>query len=154
MATHAVFVAAGCLRTYTIDAQGREHIVQFLPEQWWWSDAASIMSGAPSQYFAEAVEDTELLTIDLPSHQRLLQELPAFAASHSAGVQRHNAAKDQRIVSALSATAEERYTAFVADLPLHRAAGAAVDARLVPGYSRPRPSAGSARSSRAAFGPR
>ena len=117
VATHALFVASGVLRVYTIDLHGREHIVQFVPEDWWWSDGASLMSGAPSQYFAQAIEPTELLLIDLPSHRRLLEELPPFAAAFTAGVQRHNAAKDQRIVSALSATAEERYTAFVAKYP-------------------------------------
>ena len=75
------------------------------------------MSGAPSQYFTQAIEPTELLLIDLPSHSRLLQQLPAYAASYAAGSQRHSAAKDQRIVSALSASAEERYTAFVDRYP-------------------------------------
>lgn len=117
VATHAVFVTSGFLRVYTIDLHGREHIVQFVPEEWWWSDGAGLMSGAPSQYFAQAIEATDLLLIDPPSHRRLLQELPAFAASYAAGIQRHNAAKDQRIVSALSATAEERYTAFVTKYP-------------------------------------
>ena len=116
-ATHAVFVTSGCLRVYTLDAHGREHIVQFVPEEWWWSDSASLMTGAPSQYFAQAIEPAELLLIDPPSHRRLLHELPAFADSYSAGIQRHNAAKDQRILSALSASAEERYTAFVTRYP-------------------------------------
>src|SRR6476619_1742229 len=75
LATHAVFVVSGVLRVYTVDLNGREHIVQFVPEDWWWSDAASIMSGSPSQYFAQAIEPTELLLTDLPSHRRLLKEL-------------------------------------------------------------------------------
>lgn len=116
-ATHAMFVASGCMRVYVVDAKGKEHILQFLPEEWWWSDTVSLTTGAPSQYFAQAIEDTELLRIDLVSHQRLLDQLPAFAATFRAGVQRHNAAKDQRIVSALSASAEERYTAFVTTYP-------------------------------------
>jgi CRP-like cAMP-binding protein len=116
-ATHAVFVASGCLRVYVIDAKGKEHIVQFLPEEWWWSDTVSLTTGKPSQYFVQAIESTELLRIDLPSHQRLLDTLPAFAHSFRTGLQRHNAAKDRRIVSALSASAEDRYTEFVAAYP-------------------------------------
>lgn len=34
-ATHGAFVATGCLRKYIIDAKGKEHIVQFAPENWW-----------------------------------------------------------------------------------------------------------------------
>jgi CRP-like cAMP-binding protein len=116
-ATHAVFVASGCLRIYVIDARGKEHIVQFLPEEWWWSDTVSLTSGQPSLYFAQAIEPTELLRIDPASHQRLLDALPAFANSFRAGLQRHNAAKDRRIVSALSASAADRYTEFVATYP-------------------------------------
>jgi CRP-like cAMP-binding protein len=35
VARHAAFVASGCLRSYVIDASGKEHIVQFAPETWW-----------------------------------------------------------------------------------------------------------------------
>jgi CRP-like cAMP-binding protein len=28
------FVARGCLRSYVIDAKGKEHIVRFAPENW------------------------------------------------------------------------------------------------------------------------
>ena len=31
---YSIFVAAGCLRTYTIDDKGKEHILQFSPENW------------------------------------------------------------------------------------------------------------------------
>jgi CRP-like cAMP-binding protein len=29
VSTHAAFIATGCLRSYVIDARGKEHIVQF-----------------------------------------------------------------------------------------------------------------------------
>ena len=96
MATHATFVAAGCLRSYVIDGNGKEHIVQFAPEDWWLADNTSLMSGAPSQYFVDAVEDSTLLQIDPPSHQRIVEHVPAYAASFRTGLQRHAAAKDQR----------------------------------------------------------
>ena len=117
VASDAFFLARGCLRVYVIDARGREHVVQFLPEQWWWSDGASLTTGVPSQYFVQAIEDSELLRIDGRSHQRLLDRVPAFAATFQAGIQRHNAAKDARIVTALSATAAERFAAFLATYP-------------------------------------
>jgi len=81
VATHAAFVAAGCLRSYVIDAKGKEHIVQFAPENWWLADAASLMSGTPSQYFIDAVEDSTLLLIDPPSHEQVIARVPGYAAS-------------------------------------------------------------------------
>jgi CRP-like cAMP-binding protein len=117
VAKHAAFVASGCLRSYVIDARGKEHIVQFAPETWWLADANSLMSGAPSQYFVDAIEDSELLLLDGPSHQRLLNEVPGYAAGFQIGIQRHAAAKDQRIVNALSSSAEERYQEFLKTYP-------------------------------------
>src|SRR5215470_17930938 len=114
---HAAFVASGCLRNFVIDAKGREHVVQFAPETWWLADNTSLRTGAPSQYFIDAIEDSELLLIDAPSHQRIVETVPPYAAAFQAGLQKHTAAKDHRIVSALSASAEERYLQFLETYP-------------------------------------
>jgi len=113
----AAFVATGCLRQYVIDVKGKEHIVQFAPETWWLTDGASLTRGTPSAYFIDAIEDSDLLLIDAPSHQRLLDGVPGFATAFRTGVQRHSAAKDERIVSSLSASAEERYVEFLRVYP-------------------------------------
>jgi len=117
VATHGAFVAAGCLRSYVIDGKGKEHIVQFAPEHWWLSDTTSLMTGAPSQYFIDAVEDSTLLLIDPPSHLRIIERVPGYAASFRTGLQKHAAAKDQRIVNALATSAEERYQEFLRMYP-------------------------------------
>jgi CRP-like cAMP-binding protein len=114
---HAVFVATGCLRNYIIDAKGKEHIVQFAPETWWLADNTSLREGTPSTYFIDAIEDSELLLIDGPSHQKLVDRVEGYAAAFRTGLQKHAAAKDQRIVSSLSASAEERYLEFLRVYP-------------------------------------
>jgi CRP-like cAMP-binding protein len=117
VARWAAFVARGCLRTYVIDEKGREHIVKFAPEDWWVGDSTSLESGAPSRYFIDAIEDTDVALIDSPSHERLLAQVPGYAAAFRIGLQKHAAAKDRRIVSALTATAEQRYLEFVKTYP-------------------------------------
>jgi len=114
---YAAFVASGCLRNYVIDAKGKEHIIQFAPETWWVADSNSLNERSPSQYFIDAIEDTELLLIDGPSHQRLVGQVAGYAAAFRTGLQRHAAAKDHRIVSSLSASAEERYLEFLKVYP-------------------------------------
>jgi CRP-like cAMP-binding protein len=114
---HAAFVASGCLRNYVIDAKGKEHIVQFAPETWWLADATSLNTGTPSAFFIDAIEDSEVLLIDAPSHQMIVDRVAGYAAAFRAGLQRHAAAKDQRIVSSLSASAEERYLEFMKVYP-------------------------------------
>jgi CRP-like cAMP-binding protein len=121
-----MFVVCGCLRTYIIDNKGKEHVIQFSPENWWVADMDSFTTGVPTQYFLDAVEDSELLLCDNISFTKILEHIPGLAAQYQAGIQKHTAAKNQRIALALSATAKERYGHFlktypslVQRLPLH-----------------------------------
>jgi CRP-like cAMP-binding protein len=116
-ATHAAFVARGCLRSYVIDAKGKEHIVQFAPETWWVADNVSLSTGAPSDYFIDALEDSDLLLIDPVSHEKVVAAVPGYAAALRKGLQRHTAAKDERIVSSMAASAQERYLQFLKTYP-------------------------------------
>jgi len=117
VATHAAFITKGCLRSYTVDQKGKEHIVSFAPETYWLADAASLMAGQPSQYFFQAIEDTDVLLLDGVGHQRLVNEAPAYADAFRTGLQKHAAAKDRRIVSAMSAAAKDRYLEFLETYP-------------------------------------
>lgn len=117
VARYAAFVAAGCLRSYVIDAKGKEHIVQFAPETWWLADATSLTMRTRSQYFIDAIEDSDVMLIDGPSHQKVIDNVPGYGEAMRAGLQRHAAAKDQRIATALSASAEERYLDFLETYP-------------------------------------
>ena len=114
---YAAFVASGCLRNYVIDTKGKEHIVQFAPETWWLADSVNIKAQTPSPYFIDAIEDSDLLLIDGPSHHSIVEQVPSYARAFSTGLQKHASAKDQRIVSALSASAEERYLEFLKVYP-------------------------------------
>jgi CRP-like cAMP-binding protein len=116
-ARYASFVARGCLRSYIIDAKGVERIVQFAPEEWWLADIESLTTGGLSQYFVDAIEDSEVLLIEPPGHQQLVERVPGYAASLRTGLQRHAAAKDKRIVGTLAASAEERYEEFMRTYP-------------------------------------
>ena len=81
MAKYSMFVASGCLRTYTIDNKGKEHILQFSPEDWWTGDMSGFLNGVPSQLFIDAIEDSEVLLFDNASVQRLNEYIPALAVT-------------------------------------------------------------------------
>ena len=115
--THGAFVATGCLRKYIIDAKGKEHIVQFAPENWWVGEGPGVAPGTLAQYSIDAVEDSNLLIFDAVSHQRAIQHLPAYAAGFRVGLQRDAVAKEQRIANTLSASAEDRYEEFLKQYP-------------------------------------
>lgn len=91
VAAYATFVATGCLRSYVIDSNGEEHIVQLAPATCWLADSISLGARTPSQYFYQAIEDSELLLIDPMSHQMLVQRIPSYAASFQAALQHPSA---------------------------------------------------------------
>jgi CRP-like cAMP-binding protein len=111
------FVCKGFLRSYVIDNKGKEHIIQFAPESWWISDKIGMPKDAPATYFIDAIEDSELLTIDMPGHLTMLEKVPGYGTSFQQGIQKRTVAKDIRIVHSLTSTAEERYNDFLSTYP-------------------------------------
>jgi CRP-like cAMP-binding protein len=116
-ARHMVFVAAGCLRSYVIDPKGKVHILRFAPEDWWLADSDRFLGGGPSRLFIDAIEASDLLVIDHPSHQHILAAVPRYAAAYQGGLQRLAGALERRIIISLSASAHDRYLDFVATYP-------------------------------------
>jgi CRP/FNR family transcriptional regulator, anaerobic regulatory protein len=70
------FVEQGCLRMYFLNDKMSEQTTQFALEHWWISDFASFMGNKPSEYFIQAVEKSEILTIDTAAFEEMLKELP------------------------------------------------------------------------------
>lgn len=114
---YAAFVCRGLLRSYVIDNKGKEHIVQFAPENWWISAKPGAKEDSPSTVFIDAIEDSDLLLIDRGGHTVLMEKVPGYAASFLAGMQKRGEVKEKRIVDSMSATAEERYNDFIASYP-------------------------------------
>src|SRR5215211_4011641 len=73
---YIVFVEKGILRSYTIDDKGGEHIMQFAFEGWWISDQLSFLTGEPSVYTIDALEDCELLLLTKSAEEQMMQKLP------------------------------------------------------------------------------
>ncbi|HEX7071057.1 MAG TPA: Crp/Fnr family transcriptional regulator [Rhodothermales bacterium] len=117
VASGIYFVMLGCLRTYLIDDAGKEQTVQFLPENWWLSDHASATNRTAGRYFVDAVEASEVLVTDWPSAEKVLRAMPEMAEHYRGGLQRAQAAKERRIVTALHASAREKYLDFLEQYP-------------------------------------
>ena len=117
IAKYSIFVTLGCLRTYTVDNKGKEHITQFSPEDWWTGDMNSLIKEAPSECFIEALEDSEVLLAEKGYLEKMMQVVPGVALSYQAGLEKSLIARNQRIVASLSASAEERYNDFMKTYP-------------------------------------
>lgn len=113
VAKYAYFTVRGCLRMYTVDNKGKEHIMQFAPENWWLGDMESSTKNAPSVYFIDALEDSDVLAMDNASWEKSMNEIPALALLFQRLMQNRQMATQKRIIFSMSASAEERYLDFM-----------------------------------------
>jgi len=114
---HGGFVNYGCLRQYTIDNKGAEHIIQFAIEDWWVSDLHSFLSGKPSTDKIDALEDSEVLLLEKSARDELLDSYPKMEKFFRILIEANHVATNQRIADSLSTTAEERYLKFIKTYP-------------------------------------
>jgi len=114
---YVAFVEKGLLRSYTIDDKGSEHILQFAFEGWWIGDQYSFLTGEPSTYNIDALEDSELLLLTKPAEEQLLQRLPKLERFFRILLQNSLIATQKRLASSLSQSAEERYNELVKACP-------------------------------------
>jgi CRP-like cAMP-binding protein len=106
------FVTKGCLRSYYIDENGFEHNVQFAIEDWWIGDMASFVTKKPALLFIEALEDSEVMQLDNSSLDELYLSIPKLERFFRILLQNAFISFEQRIISVISKTAEERYLEF------------------------------------------
>ena len=111
------FIVKGCVRTYTIDENGFEHIVMFGIEDWWVGDLYSFLTQSPATYFIDALEDTEVLQISKSNLDQLFERVPKFERFFRLILQNAFIAQQQRINQNLSYTAEQRYLDFITKQP-------------------------------------
>jgi len=111
------FIVKGCVRTYTIDENGFEHILMFGIEDWWVGDLYSFLTQSPATYFIDALEDTEVLQISKLNLDRLFERVPKFERFFRLILQNAFIAQQQRINQNLSYTAEQRYLDFITKQP-------------------------------------
>ncbi|HEY4209184.1 MAG TPA: Crp/Fnr family transcriptional regulator, partial [Puia sp.] len=111
------FVVRGCLKTYYLDENGFEHIIDFCIEEWWADDLFSLLTQTESKSNIKAVEDTEILQISKADLELLYQRVPKFERFFRILFQNAFITQREQINQALAASAEERYIAFMKQKP-------------------------------------
>ncbi len=114
---HYTFVNKGCLRLYTVDGNGIEHILQFAPEDYWVADIGSFHQEVPTSLYIDALEPTEILQISKPDLISTFEKFPAFDRVFRIMVENAFVGLQKRILQNISSTAEERYLTFFKSYP-------------------------------------
>ena len=115
---HLAFVNEGCLREYTVDHKGEEHILQFAIRDWWISDLNSFLSGTKSTHTIDALQDSEVLLLEKEARDKMLEAVPVMERYFRLLLEANYIATHRRIDESLSASAEERYLVFIKTYPL------------------------------------
>jgi len=111
------FVTKGCLKTYYLDENGFEHIIDFSIEEWWADDLYSLLTQTPAKSNIKAIEDTDIVQISKPDLELLYQKIPKFERFFRILFQNAYITQRDQINQALSASAEERYLSFKKQKP-------------------------------------
>jgi CRP/FNR family transcriptional regulator, anaerobic regulatory protein len=114
---HKTFIATGMVRVFGTRPDGSEHILLFSPEHTWTLDAESYDKQIPSRFNIAAVEESEILMWTKPDFDKLLADIPALKSFSEQLISWAIHNSRQRLLSALSATPEEKYNDFIRDSP-------------------------------------
>lgn len=111
------FVKKGCLRCYSIDEKGKEHIFMFAPEGWMASDIAMLLRNSPSDLFIDALEDSEVEVLDIRQSAAAGFDVYQLFSTGAEKLINRIGVLQKRIIMLMSASAWERYEHFLRTYP-------------------------------------
>mgnify|MGYP003416845173 FL=1 len=114
---HAVFVTEGCLRSYSIDKNGFEHVLQFAPAGWWIGDIRSLVTQQPGILNIDAIDDSEIILLLRSDLETIYTSIPKMERFFRILAENSLATYQHRLIDNLSLSAMERYTNFCSLYP-------------------------------------
>ena len=115
--TQHAFVTKGCLRSYFVDCDGKEHVVKFAVEHWWIADRDSLLSGEPAKLNIDAVEDSEVVLFSKQNFDLICQKISVFNDMVNNLLQSAYNASQNRVLANISLSAGEKYEYFLQRYP-------------------------------------
>lgn len=107
------FVCKGLLRSYTLDQQGKEHTIQFAPENWWIGDRNTVYFNEAALFNIDALEDTTVVLVTKGFLEQAQTICPEFRKYNELLLHNNIRHMQCRINQLLAANAEDRYLEFI-----------------------------------------
>lgn len=111
------FIVSGCLKSYSIDEKGKEHIINFGMQDWWITDYEAYYSHSKASTYLDCIENSELLCISFDNKEKLCKEMRKMEHFYRKKTNKRNIVLQQRILSLLSDNAKERYDKLLQQYP-------------------------------------
>ena len=113
LSNHMRFISEGCLKAFSIDEQGNEHILQFGIAGWWVNDLYAYLTQKPSTFYIQAITKSTVLQIHRDRLNKLYDEVPMMDRFFRIKTQNGYVALQERTIRNMSESAENRYLKFV-----------------------------------------
>ncbi|WP_350285000.1 Crp/Fnr family transcriptional regulator [uncultured Croceitalea sp.] len=107
------YIHSGCLRSFFIDEQGKEHTLQFAIKGWWISDYPGYFQSKPAIMNIECIQDSILIKMTKTSRDHLFSNFPKLESFFRLKFENTIASFQKRTIASLSYTAKEKYIQFV-----------------------------------------
>ncbi|MFT4601412.1 MAG: CRP-like cAMP-binding protein [Arenicella sp.] len=111
------FVTEGCLRSYCIDKNGKEHTLLFAIKNWWISDYIAIHSDELATLTVECLTESKVLEFKAKELDEIHARFPEFESYQRHNLERHVVSLQKRILNQLQLSASERYDLFLEQYP-------------------------------------
>lgn len=111
------FVVKGILRKFFINQKGVEQTTEFAIENWWMTETFSYFNQTPTEFYIQAVVETEVLSIHREAYDELLEKHPLMERYFRCIYQKAYAAAQMRIKFQYENSREELYHLFRKNQP-------------------------------------
>ena len=111
------FVINGCLRSFCLDKNGKEHTLQFGIKAWWISDYIAIHTNELATLTIECLKESTVIEFNAKKLNNIFTQFPEYEPFQRNLLQRHVVSLHQRILNQLQLTAAERYDLFLEQYP-------------------------------------
>jgi CRP-like cAMP-binding protein len=113
----AAFVLSGCMRAYSLDDNGFEHVLQFAPPGWWITDMYSWISKKESNLCIEAIKDAQVALLSRDDQLELFDRIPKLERYFRILAENALVSTRTRLMENMSLTAKQRYHIFLKTYP-------------------------------------
>jgi CRP-like cAMP-binding protein len=111
------YVIDGCIRSYCVDKNGKEHTLHFAAKDWWISDFIAIYTDELATLYVECISDSKVIEFKAKELEDIYAVFPEFEAFQRKNLERHVVRLHKRILNQLQLTALERYELFLEQYP-------------------------------------
>ncbi|WP_179346008.1 Crp/Fnr family transcriptional regulator [Winogradskyella ursingii] len=111
------YIWSGCLRTYCIEENGKEHTLQFGIKDWWITDFSAFFSRSEAMMNLEVIENAKIYKLSIQDWQNLCNDIVSINTYGRNKLESAFSMFQRRILSNMSLSAQVRYKNFVKQYP-------------------------------------